>query len=332
MSDLQSAQATLDAYSAAIQTLMAAAGPAVVRVQAANSGKRRRKHGQEWHPGRARTNHGSGFVIDAAAGHIVTNFHVVRHTRQVVVHLHDGTALPGAVIGSDADADLAVIKVTADNLTALEWGDTTTLPVGSHVVALGNPDGDSVVVTSGIVSALDRKLRGPSGRLLEGLIQTDTLFNPGMSGGPLLNSAGQVVGINTASLVEAQGVNLAINSSQARKLIADLTQYGAVRRPLLGIAGERQRLYEGLVRHHQLQQTHGVYVHEVRANYPADKAGIQPGDVLITADKTTIEGLDDLHRQLNGKQTDDTLQIRLLRELELIEVNMPLEMPDDTAN
>lgn len=331
MSDLQSAQATLDAYSAAIQAIVTAAGPAVVRVQAARSGgKRRGKANQEWHPGRARTNHGSGFIIDAEAGHIVTNFHVVRHAGQVAVHKNDGTALQGKVIGSDADTDLAVIKVSAENLTALEWGEAAA--VGGHVLALGNPDGDSVVVTSGIVSALNRKLRGPSGRLLEGLIQTDTLFNPGMSGGPLLNSAGQVVGINTASLVEAQGVNLAINSTQARKLVSDLVQYGEVRRPLLGIAGERQRLYEGLVRHHELKQSHGVYVHEVRKDYPAANAGIQPGDTLIAADDTTIEGLDDLHRLLNGKQTDDTLQIRLLRDLELIEVSMKLDMPDDTTD
>lgn len=322
MTDLESAQAVLDAHSRAIQAVVTAVAPAVLRVEATRSGR-----GRDWPPGRARTTFGSGFVINAEDGLAVTNFHVVRDARQVIVHRHDGTSIRGEVIGADADVDLAVIRVRGENLTAARWGDSTALRVGSVVLALGNPDGDCVVATSGIVSALGRQLRGPSGRLLDNLIQTDTIFNPGMSGGPLVNSAGQVVGINTASLVEAQGINLAISSASARPLVDDLTRFGEIRRPLLGIAGERQRLYAGLVRHHQLGQTHGVYIHEVRPGYPAAKAGIRAGDILIGADGQVVEGLDDLHRLLSGKALGSEMAIRLLRDLDLVEVTVTLDAP-----
>ena len=316
MTTLEAAQATLETYSQAIQAIVSAVAPAVVRVQAGRGG------GGHWKRGRARTNHGSGVIIDAQAGHIVTNFHVVRDAETALVHRHDGTALRGEVLGADADADLALVRIEAPDLTAASWGDSGALSVGSVVIALGNPDGDSVVATTGIVSARGRRLRGPSGRLLEDLIQTSTIFNPGMSGGPLVNSAGQVVGINTASLIEAQGVNLAISSATARKLTQDLAAFGQVRRPVLGIAGERERLYHGLVRHHRLDQSHGVYVHDVREGSPAARAGIAPGDILIGADGTVVEGLDDLHRILSG---------RLLRELDLIEVTVTLTMPGEPS-
>lgn len=322
MSDLASAQATLDAYSQALQAIIDNVAPTVVRVQASKGG------GRKWTPGRARTNHGSGVLIDTEAGYAITNFHVVRNARQVRIHLHDGTPLKGDVIGADADADLAVIRINGENLAAASWGDSSALRVGSVVLALGNPDGNAVVTTSGIVSARERKLRGPSGRLLEDLIQTDTIFNPGMSGGPLVNSAGQVVGINTASLIEAQGVNLAISSATAQKVAQDLITYGEVKRPRLGIAGERQRLYAGLIRHHKLEQSHGVYVHEVQQDSPASQAGLQAGDILIGADGAVIEGLDDLHRVLTGKAYGDTIQLRLLRDLELLALSATLSAPD----
>jgi S1-C subfamily serine protease len=360
MTDLASAQTTLDAYSQAIQAIVAAVGPAVVRVQTSGEsrGHKHGRHGhrrgprgpwrhghgswqhgpgpwaegdQPWPPGRARTNHGSGVIVDAEAGHIVTNYHVVRDADVVHVHLTDGTHLQGEVLGADPATDLAIIHVEADNLTAAEWGDSSQLQLGSAVLALGNPDGDTVVVTSGIVSALNRALRGPAGRLMEGLIQTDTIFNPGMSGGPLVNSAGQIVGINTASLVEAQGINLAISSAAARKLTGDLAAHGSIQRPKLGIAGERQRLYEGLVKHHDLKQTHGVYLHDVQPGSPAGNADLRKGDIIVGADAAVIEGLDDLHRFLMSKSYGDTLTLRLLRELDLLDVTVTLTPPAEQS-
>ncbi len=327
MTDLTSAQSMLDAYSQALQAIVRAVGPAVVRIQATRGGGR----GGGWRHGRARSDHGSGVIIDATAGHIVTSFHVVRGSEEVLVHLSNGTPLRGEVIGADGDVDLAVVKVQAENLTAAAWGDSGALNPGSLVLALGNPDGDSVVVTSGIVSALNRALRGPSGRLMENLIQTDTIFNPGMSGGPLVNAHGEVVGINTASLIEAQGINLAIASAAARKLSQDLIQHGRVLRPRLGIAGERQRLYEGLVKHHQLTQTHGVFLQEVQDGSPASRGGLRKGDILISVEGETVEGLDDLHRILSMHQVGDQLTIRLLRDLDLLEVTVSLTPPEDQA-
>ncbi len=324
MTDLASAQATLDAYSQAIKAVVGAVAPSVVRVQSGHNKQHRHGHHRKWHPGRARTNHGSGFIIDAETGHIVTNFHVVRHARQVQVHLHDGNAYTGQVIGADPDIDLAVVRIDAENLTAGTWGDSSALEVGSVVLALGNPDGDSVVATSGIVSVLNRRLRGPSGRLLENLIQTDTIFNPGMSGGPLANSAGQIVGVNTASLIEAQGINLAISSATVQQFVEDLVKYGEIRRPRLGIAGERQRIYGGLIRHHKLDQTHGVFIHEVQPDSPAKQGGIIGGDILIAAGGTVIEGLDDLHRLLGSKKAGDTISMMLLRDLDIVEVTVTL--------
>lgn len=320
MADLKEAQATLDAYAAAVHAIVTAAAPSVVRVKASGGG---------WKHGRARANFGSGVVVDAAAGHIVTNFHVVRNAGQAHVTLSDGSTVKGEVLGADADADLAVVKVEGAALQAVSWGDSAALHVGSVVIALGNPDGDQVVANAGIVSNLGRSLRGPSGRLLEDLIQTDAIFNPGMSGGPLVNSAGQVVGINTASLVEAQGINLAISSASAQKLVADLIRFGEVQRPRLGIAGERQRIYGGLIRHHNLEQSHGVFIHEVREGSPAASAGVQASDILIAADGETIEGLDDLHRVLSSKHFDEAIALRLLRDLELLEVTATLSKMED---
>jgi S1-C subfamily serine protease len=359
MTDLSSAQAALDAYSQAIQAVVNAVSPAVVRVQALKDGSGRgpgRHRGghrklqggpwrhpggpwrhpgdhwkqaeQHWKHGRARTNHGSGVIIDAEAGYILTNFHVTRSAERVRVHLHDRTALNGKIIGADADTDIAVVQVEAEDLTAARWGDAGALSVGSTVIALGNPDGDTIVATNGIVSALQRQLRGPSGRMLEDLIQTTAIFNPGMSGGPLVNSAGEVIGINTASVVEAQGLNLAISSTIARKLAQDLLSYGEIRRPRLGVAGERQRIYGGLIRHHDLKQSHGVFIHDVKAGTPAATAGLTKSDILISAADQVVEGLDDLHRILTGKQYGDTMKVRVLRDLELVELTVTLTAPD----
>jgi S1-C subfamily serine protease len=287
--------------------------PAVVRVEVAGREAR-------WGRGRARVGHGSGVVVDAAAGYVLTNFHVIRGAELAEVTFGDGRAVAGQVIGTDPVSDLALVKVAADGLAAAAFGDSDNLSVGQVVLALGNPDGDRVVITSGIISALGRRLRGPTGRLLEGLIQTDALFNPGMSGGPLVNAAGQVVGINTASLVEAQGINLAIPANHARRLAGELAAAGRVRRAVLGIAGERQRIYEGLVRHYNLVQSHGVLVQAVEPGGPADQAGIQAGDLVVTVGSNGVQGVDDLHRVLSAHNVGDEVQVVLLRDLDRLEV------------
>ncbi|HLF28491.1 MAG TPA: trypsin-like peptidase domain-containing protein [Anaerolineae bacterium] len=317
-SSLQEAAAFLESYSNAVAAVAGAVAPAVVRVEAAR--QRDRRH---WGPGRARVGHGSGIVIDAEKGHVLTNFHVTRDSDKVKVTFSDGKEVDGDVLGTDAVSDLAVVKIPTGGLQATPLGDSDGLKVGQAVIALGNPDGDRVVVTAGIVSALGIELRGPSGRVMSGLIQTDALFNPGMSGGALINARGEVIGVNTASIMEAQGINLAIGSSTAKKIAEQLIA-GGVKRPRLGIAGERTRIYEGLIKHHQLEVTHGITVHGVEDNSGAAAGGIQKGDIVISLDDHPVQGIDDLHRTLAGYKVGDEATITVIRELELLKLKVKL--------
>lgn len=323
MADLSSAQAFLEQYSQAISAIAESLTPSVVRVERREEEGGRGGRGR-WRMGRSRVNHGSGIVVDAQKGYIVTSYHVVSGTQEVRIHLTNGKSMDGKRIGKDPDTDLALIKVEASDLHAVTFGDSSTLKVGAVVIALGNPDGDGLVVTSGVISALNRELRGPSGQLMGSLIQTSALFNPGMSGGPLVNSAGQVIGLNTASMTEAQGVNIAVASATIQKVISELAEHGTVRRPHLGIAGERQRLYEGLAAHHNLTQTHGVYVHEVVENSPAARAGVTAGDIVVSINNEAVSGIDALNRVLNGFKFGDKFPLKLLRKLDLSELNVTL--------
>ncbi len=310
---LDSASSFLDQYAAAVNAIVESVAPSVVRVE-------RGSIEDSWQAGRARVNHGSGVVVDADKGFVLTSYHVVSGTEDVEIAFINGQRVAGKRVGKDPANDLALVQIEPGNLMAARLGDSDALRLGSVVIALGNPDGDRVVATAGIVSALGQSLRGPSGQLMDGLIQTDALFNPGMSGGPLVNSRGQVIGLNTASLTEAQGINLAVASVTFRKAIPDLAEYGEVRRPRLGIAGERRRLYEGLAAHHHLEQEYGVYVHEVGEGSPAAQAGVQPGDILVKVGDEPVTGLDPLYRTLLRYKFGDDLSIRLIRGLEIVDV------------
>jgi S1-C subfamily serine protease len=270
-----------------------------------------------------RAGHGSGVVIDAEKGHIMTNFHVARNSDKVALRLEGGKEVEGDVVGTDPVSDLAVVKAPTAGLKAAALGNSDDLKVGQAVIALGNPGGDRVVVTAGVVSALGIELRGPSGRLMTGLIQTDAQFNPGMSGGALVNARGEVVGINTASIAEAQGINLAIGISAARK-IAERLVSGGIERPRLGVAGERVRIYEGLVRHHQLKVTHGITVHGVEEGSGAAAAGIKKGDIIIGLDDRSVQGVDDLHRVLEDYKVGAEVTVTVIRDLELLKLKLKL--------
>lgn len=315
----ESAVSFLEQYSAAVQAVVNAVRGAVVRIE-------RRGEGRGWRMGRARVNYGSGVVIDAARGHIITSYHVVSGTQEVRVHLADGRKNDARRIGKDPESDLALVKIDPAGLElqSLPLGDSSAVTPGSLVIALGNPDGDQPVATTGIVSAVRRSLRGPSGTLMHDLIQTSAIFNPGMSGGPLIDVRGEVIGLNTASMVEAQGVNLAVSSAIIQKTLPDLISFGVVQRPKLGIGGERERIYEGLVTHHNLEQRHGVLVREVTENGAAARAGIQVDDIIITVDDTPIRSMDDLIGALAGRKVGDELSIRLIRKLDILTVRVTL--------
>lgn len=267
--------------------------------------------------------HGSGVVIDAEKGHILTNFHVTRDSDKVNVTLPDGKEVEGEVLGADAVSDLALVKAPGAGLTAATFGNSDALQVGQAVIALGNPDGDRVVATAGIVSAVGMELRGPSGRVMSGLVQTDALFNPGMSGGALVNARGEVIGINTASMLEAQGINLAIGANTARRIAEQLIA-GGIQRPRLGVAGERSRIYAGLIRHHQLEVTHGITVQGVEENSGAAAGGVQVGDIIVGLDEHAIEGVDDLHRALLNYKVGDEVTLTVIRELDLLKLKVKL--------
>ncbi len=311
MSDLKTAQDFLEQYASAVSTLVEAVSGSVVRVQR-QDGEGGGRH--RWRMGRARTNWGSGVVIDAEKGHIVTSYHVVSGTQDVEVQLED------------PESDLALVKIDPAGLglKALKLADSGALKPGSVVIALGNPDGDRVVATSGIVSALNQSVRGLDGNLMNGLIQTDALFNPGMSGGPPVNSQGDLVGLNTASIREAQGINLAVASATIQKIVPELVANGIVRRPRLGIAAERQELYQGLAEHLKLDQTEGVFVHQVMDNSSAAAAGIQADDIIVSVDGQAVTGMDSLSRTLIGKKFGDSIAVKLIRKLELVALTVKL--------
>jgi S1-C subfamily serine protease len=317
MSVVSDHQAVLDAYSATVTDVVAAVAPAVVKLEVGHRSSEARQRGGS----------GSGFVF-SNEGLILTNAHVVAGASSVKVALPDGRERDGTTLGSDEDTDLAVVKVSAGDLTSIRLGDSTALRQGQLVVAVGNPFGFQHTVTAGVVSATGRSLRSRTGRLMDGLIQTDAALNPGNSGGPLLDGSGEVVGINTAVILPAQGISFAVSSETARLVIPQLLRDGRVRRSYLGIAGQDVPLPRRLVRHHALPNRGGVLVTEVVKGMPAERASVKDGDLIIGFAGSPVDRTDDLHRLLTGERVGESHTVRLLRGVELLELSV---IPADVA-
>lgn len=311
MSAILDQQSVLDAYSAAVIGVVELVAPAVVKIDVVHKESN----------GRERGGSGSGFVF-STEGLILTNAHVVSGATLVNVVLPDGRERTGSVLGSDEDTDLAVVKISASALSAVRLGNSRALRQGQLVVAVGNPFGFQHTVTAGVVSATGRSLRSRTGRLMDGLIQTDAALNPGNSGGPLLDSSGDVVGINTAVIMPAQGISFAVSAETARLIIPQLLRDGRVRRSYLGIAGQDVPLPRRLVRHHNLVNRGGVLVTEVVAAMPATAAGIKDGDLIVGFDDAVVERTDDLHRLLTGDRVGQPVSLRVLRGVELVAVDV----------
>jgi S1-C subfamily serine protease len=292
----------LDAYSHAVTSAVDIVAPAVVRIESGRGG-------------------GSGFVF-APDGLIITNAHVVEGGERPVVALPDGRSCTASLIGSDPDTDLAVLKISAPDLQVIAIGDSRRLRVGQIVIAVGNPFGFQHTVTAGVVSATGRSLRSRTGRLMSGLVQTDAALNPGNSGGPLVDTRGEVIGINTAVIVPAQGISFAVSAETARLVVPQLLREGRVRRSYLGIAAQDVPLPRRLVRHHRLAADAGVLVTEVVAGGPAARAGVRDGDLLVSFDGDTVERTDDLHRLLTGDQVDRSVPLQLLRGTDLVTLSI----------
>ena len=287
----------LDAYSAAVIRAVEEVGPAVVRVEGRQGG-------------------GSG-VVFTPDGFILTNSHVVgalaNGATAIRVTLPDGRSLPADVIGRDEDTDLAVLRIDGSRLPWARLGDSKAIRVGQVAVAIGNPYGFDHSVTSGVVSALGRSLRARSGRLMDDIIQTDASLNPGNSGGPLVTTVGEVIGINTAMILPAQGICFAIASNTVRFVASRLMRDGRMRRSRIGVAGQQTTIPRSLARAHQMAVSSAVLVTAIEENSPASQAGLLTGDVILAFCGSAVSGVDDLHRLLTEERIGAPAPVVVLR-------------------
>src|SRR3954454_13373505 len=288
-------QGLLDAYSRSVIESAEKVSPSVVYIQVTGSG--------------------SGFVV-TPDGFILTNSHVVHGASKIDVTLMDGRRFQAQLIGDDPDTDLAVIRITAPNLVPAELGDSNSIRVGQLVIAIGNPYGFQYTVTAGVVSALGRSLRAQSGRLMDGVIQTDAALNPGNSGGPLVNSHGEVIGVNTAMILPAQGICFATSIDTAKFVAGRLIRDGKIRRAYIGVAGQNVPIHTRLVRFYQLETKSGVLVNEIEPNSPASRAGIEDGDIIVAFDSKPIADIDDLHRLFTDEVVGREAKLTVLRRYE----------------
>jgi S1-C subfamily serine protease len=291
----------LDAYSHAVVGVVEKVSPSVVHVRV--RGARMGQMGS-----------GSGTII-APDGIVLTNNHVVDGVAAIELALNDGRSFPARILGRDPDTDIAVLRAeTADRLPAARIGNSKKVRQGQVAVAIGNPFGSESTVTAGIVSAIGRSLRAQNGRLISDVIQTDAALNPGNSGGPLVNSRAEVIGVNTAVIMGAQGICFSVASNTAQHVLTQILQHGRVRRARLGIAGEQVHLPQRIKAATSLKQSAAVRVVEVQPGSPASAGGIEPGDVIVGVDKETVTGVDDIARVLDGTRIDKRVSIHLLRD------------------
>jgi S1-C subfamily serine protease len=292
----------LDAYSQAVIHAAETVSPAVLKIDvrmAAAGGQ----HGGS----------GSGFLI-TPDGFALTNSHVVSGADEIRVTMSDGHATKATLVGDDPDSDLAVIRLPHGDLPFASFGDSQAIRVGQLAIAVGNPLGFQYSVTAGVVSALGRSLRARSGRLMDDILQTDAALNPGNSGGPLVDSLGRVIGVNTAIILPAQGICFAIASNTARLVATQLIAYGRVRRSYLGVAGQNVVLPRWLVRKHDLLQDSAVLVVGVESGSPAEQAGLRQADLLVALEDVPIESIDDLHRQLTAARAGLQSTLSIVRD------------------
>jgi S1-C subfamily serine protease len=304
--DLLHDEALLDAYSRAVVDAVALASPAVIRVEVRLGLRGSRSR-------RVREGGGSGFVV-SPDGFALTNSHVVRDAASVTAVLADGRRCEARVVGDDPDTDLAVLRLEARDVTPIARGNSRALRVGQMVVALGSPFGFQATATAGIVSALGRSLRAGSGRLIDNVIQTDAALNPGNSGGPLVDSRGRVVGVNTAAILPARGLAFAIPLHTAERVVGQLIHEGRVRRARLGVGGETTPLPRALARRHALREASGVRVLHVESASAAEAAGIAVGDVIVGLGEAAVPGVDELQRLLEGATPGQGVGLHVLRQ------------------
>ncbi len=301
----------LDAYSRVVTGVAESVSPSVVRIQTEST--------------RGRGGSGSGFIL-TPDGFILTNSHVVHGAEKIKIWTPDSGEFQSQRIGEDPDTDLALLRIDAPGLHAVRLGDSRKIRVGQLVVAIGNPYGFQHTVTAGVVSALGRSLRSQSGRLIEDVIQTDAALNPGNSGGPLVNAAGQVIGVNTATILPAQGLCFAISINTAKFIAGKLMRDGRVRRSFIGVQAQTAPVNRNIARHYELALATGALIIGVEAGSPAGKAGLQEGDVIVALEGEPVEGVDVLHRLLSEERIGKTARLTVLRGARRLELKVVPEM------
>jgi len=311
----------LDAYSVAVTGAVERVSPSVAHIEVHQKAGRTRS-GEP----RERQGGGSGFVF-TPDGLILTNSHVVHDAAPIAVTLADGRRMPATLIGEDPASDLAVIRLERPQFdepgpVAAELGDSQKLRVGQIAIAIGAPYGFQSTVTAGVVSALGRSLRSYSGRLIDDVIQTDAALNPGNSGGPLVDSAGRVIGVNTATILPAQGICFAIGINTAKFVASRLLRDGRIRRSFVGISGQTVPLHRRIVRFYDLPKETGALVQSVEENSPAKRAGLREGDVIVALEGQPVAGVDDLHRLLTEVRVGVSCSLTVLRWTEKLELKV----------
>jgi S1-C subfamily serine protease len=307
----------LDAYSSAVVQAVDRVGPAVAHLAVWSGARTRRGRGDHDQP----TGSGSGFVF-TPDGFLLTNSHVVENAERIRASFSDGSSYDAHRVGTDPDTDLAVLRVHATFGAPANLGDSSKLRPGQLVVAIGNPLGFASTVTSGIVSALGRTMRSQSGRLIDAVIQTDAALNPGSSGGPLVDSRGDVVGINTAVIAGAQGICFAIPVSTAQFVIPQLLGDGRVRRAWIGVSGQTVQLSRRRVQLNHLTAASAVLVTDVVAGAPADIAGIRARDIILSIGDSVLTSVDDMQRVLTRERILRTMRVTLLRDGVQVELSL----------
>ena len=311
---LLSDEQLLDSYSQAVVSAAEEVSPSVVNIEA-------RKTVSSQRQSRERGGSGSGFII-TPDGFILTNSHVVHGADRIEVVLADGRRPDAHLVGDDPETDLAVIRIYAPNLKPVRFGDSAALRVGQLAVAIGNPYGFQCTVTAGVVSALGRSFRARSGRLIDNIIQTDAALNPGNSGGPLTNSRGEIIGVNTAVILPAQGICFAIAVSTAKHVAGWLIKEGKIRRSYIGVAGQDVKLHRRVVRHYNLPFESGVLVLSIEPDSPAQFAGLREGDVVVEFGGQPVASIDALHKLLTGAQVGVKSRLVVIRRSEKLELNI----------